>query len=124
MESGARRTKPLSVRIGSINLILVAADVNLLIEAAGRLAEGMRQTHEREGPATTAESLRLHLAELESLREVLANAAGSPADPPLAITRERARLLRQVMADVTGYQRGELTVSLRELRQILTDAYS
>jgi hypothetical protein len=123
MESGSRRTKPLPVRIGSVNLILVAADVNLLIEAAERLAQGMQQTHEREGHAGTAESLRLHLAELESLQEALASACGSLADPPLEISRERARLLRQVMADVTGYQRGELTVPLRELRQILTDAY-
>jgi hypothetical protein len=78
----------------------------------------MRQTHEREGHAGTAESQRLHLAELESLQEALASAAGSLADPPLAITRERARLLRQVMADVTGYQSGELTVSLRPRKRL------
>jgi hypothetical protein len=38
------------------------------------------------------------------------------------ITRDHGRLLRQVLADISGYQRGELTASMRELRRILSEA--
>jgi hypothetical protein len=38
------------------------------------------------------------------------------------VTRDRARLLREVLADITGYQRGDLTPGLRDLRRLLSDS--
>jgi hypothetical protein len=116
-----RRSRPLPVQVGNVHIVLTAADVNRLTDAISQLAAEMRKSHLQSDQAPTVEALRGHLADLDELRGVLASASGSLAGPPFEITREQARLLRTVLADVTGYQRGELTAALRELRQILTE---
>ena len=48
-------------------------------------------------------------------------ASGSPLDPFKLGVAERG-LLRGVLSDITGYQRGDLTPALRELRQVVSTA--
>ena len=60
-----------------------------------------------------------HLGELGTLRDELVAASSSLFAPPLRIEGDEARLLRNVLLDLTGYQRVELTPGLRELQQLL-----
>jgi hypothetical protein len=122
MEPTLHRARTLLVRYGNVHLILPGHDVTQLIEAIDTLAEGVRKAHlGRDVPGAT-KALEGHLDALQRLKDALAAPAHSLADPPLEITREHGRLLRQVLADISGYQRGELTSSLRELRRILSEA--
>ena len=121
MNVASAETRPLALQVGDGELLLVASDVNVLLDAIERLAEGMRESclyHQQPG---VLEALLTRSAELESLQDALATPARSLADPPLEITRVRARLLREVLADITGYQRGELTPGLRDLRRVLSE---
>src|SRR5437868_12897677 len=107
MDPAPRRVRTLSIKVGDVHLILPAHDVNLLIDGIARLAEGVRKAHlGRDVRHGTAEALESHLGELHALQEALSVTAHSLADPPLEITRQQNRLLRQVLADITGYQRG------------------
>jgi len=114
-------TRPLALQVGDGELLLVASDVNVLLDAIERLAEGMRESFLHHQQPGVLEALLTRSAELESLQDALATPARSLADPPLEITRVRARLLREVLADITGYQRGELTPGLRDLRRVLSE---
>ena len=121
MNVASAETRPLALQVGDGELLLVASDVNVLLDAIERLAEGMRESclhHQQPG---VLEALLTRSAELESLQDALATPARSLADPPLEITRVRARLLREVLAEITGYQRGELTPGLRDLRRVLSE---
>jgi hypothetical protein len=117
-----RRERPLPVRAGGAEVILVAADVNLLIDSIERFADGLRESYLNPERPGRAEVLRAQVDELQSLQEALATACSSLADPPLVIDTDRVGLLRKVLAEVTGYQRGELTAGLRALRLILAAA--
>ena len=121
MNIASADTRPLALQVADGELMLVASDVNVLLDAIERLAEGMRESflHHHHQPGVL-EALQTRSAELESLLYALATPARSLADPPLEITSVRARLLREVLADITGYQRGELTPGLRELRRVLS----
>src|SRR5690242_17279986 len=122
MEPTLHRARTLSVRYGNVHLILPGHDVNQLIEAIDTLAEGVRKAHLGRDVPGTAKALEGHLVALQRLKDALSAPAHSLADSPLEITREQGRLLRQVLADITGYQRGELTSTMRELRRILSEA--
>lgn len=106
---------------------MTAADVNLLIEGAIELARGARNAHAQRSIADDhlkehlGELVEAHLSELIALAEELAAASPLPLDPPLHLTRAKAQLLRQVISDLGGYQRRDLTPGLRMLRQILTE---
>jgi hypothetical protein len=50
---------------------------------------------------------------------VLVSSSTSLAGPPLKLERRIARLLRDVIADMRGYQRMDLTAGLIELRRML-----
>ena len=121
METTSTDTRPLALQVADGELMLVASDVNVLLDAIERLAEGMRESFLQHHQPGVAEALETRSAELASLQEALATPARSLADPPLEITRVRARLLREVLADITGYQRGELTPGLRDLRRVLSE---
>ena len=96
-------------------MTLDASDVNLLIEGALELARGARNAHDQR--QINDDHLREHLdelvdghlSELVMLAEELAGACPSPLDPPFDLTRTKAQLLRQVMSDLSGYQRRDLT---------------
>jgi hypothetical protein len=121
MSSASIDVRPLALDVGDEEVILVASDVDALLDAITRIAEGMRESFlQHRHQAGVLEVLRARAAELEALWDALAAPTRSLVDPPLEVTRDRARLLREVLADITGYQRGELTPGLRELRRLLS----
>ena len=106
-------------------MTLGASDVNLLIEGARELARGARNAHDRRLIEDDrlrehlGDLLDSHLSELSALAEELATASPTSQDPPLDLSRAKGRLLRQVISDLSGYQRKDLTPSLRQLRKVL-----
>ena len=82
----------------------------LLADAINRLIDGMLKSHTGiAAPPESAGSLHAYVAELQELRQACVRTSGSWADPPLKLDRGERRLLRMVLADITGYQRGDLT---------------
>jgi hypothetical protein len=120
MASGPSRVRWLAVQIGDVHLFLSSTDVRMLADAINRLIDGMLRS--RTGIAASPESagsLHAYVAELQELRQVFLRTSGSLAGPPLKLDRGESRLLRMVLADITGYQRDDLTQSLRQVRQLL-----
>jgi hypothetical protein len=113
------RTRPLSLRVGGRDVFLPAADANELVAAIGESIASTRAGLERL-PDTHDPKVSLSvIADLEQLRDAVATSAVGFADPPLEVRREDVYLLRQVLADISGYQRRDLTPGLRELRDAL-----
>ena len=109
MDSVSRRQRPLPLQVGDVYLILVPDDVNAILAGIGKLADGMRNANAGQDVRPGAEkALGTYLDELAALQQALTAPASSLADPPFEVTRDRARLLRLVLADITGYQRGDL----------------
>lgn len=102
--ASVHRERPLSLRLDGGSIALSAGDVNLVLQGIDALVDGPHASH---------------LGELGTLREELVNASSSLLAPPLRIAADEARLLRNVLLDLTGYQRVELTSGLRELQQLL-----
>jgi hypothetical protein len=100
-----RREGPLWLRPPGGAVVLSADDVNLLLAGIDALIDGPHASH---------------LGELGRLRRELLTASTSFLSPPLQLGDAEARLLRNVLIDLTGYQRVELTAGLDELRQLLT----
>ena len=84
------------------------------------MVEGVRKAYvgEEDRPGF-ADTLEAHVADLEGLRRKLLVESGSLLRPWNPQVSERS-LLRSVLSDITGYQRGDLTAGLRELREILS----
>jgi hypothetical protein len=122
VETAKLRTRPLALRVGVNGVVLDAAEVNLLVGSIERLVDGMRRAHLGSSRPGAAEALRAHLEELESLQQALLSSSLTLLDPPLELDKGRALLVRQVLSDIVGYQRGELAGGLRELRQALAPA--
>jgi hypothetical protein len=102
--ASVHRERPLSLRLAAGSIALSAGDVNLVLQGIDALVEGPHASH---------------LGELVTLRDELVTASASLFAPPLRIDADEARLLRNVLLDLTGYQRVELTSGLRELQQLL-----
>lgn len=120
MTSGSLRARPRAVQIGDVHLFLDAGDVNCLVGGIDRLIEGMLRSNGSTEQPGMAEAVQSHIADLEQLRRGFAQPSGTLADPPLQLDPRRARLVRSVLADITGYQRGDLTPGLRDLRQLIS----
>ena len=114
------RTRPLPLRVGDGEVILLADDVNQLVESADKLVAATYESLKRTSGQN--EVSQKAIEELESMSEVLTTAGLRFGDPPVEVDRDRARVLRQLLADIDGYQRRELTPGLRDLRQRLTAA--
>lgn len=65
------------------------------------------------------EALDAHIGRLYELADLLVRASSSLVEPPLKIDRRVGRLLRDVLADMRGYQRLDLTTPLQDLRRML-----
>ena len=105
LASVGRREQPLALRVPQGAVVLSADDVNLLLAGIEALVDGPHASR---------------LGELEMLRRELLAASTSVLSPPLEMDDNEARLLRNVLIDLSGYQRVELTASLDQLRQLLT----
>jgi hypothetical protein len=117
--AGGRRERPLLMRRGLFELVLPADDANMLLDAIDRLVEGMQKSRWDEDLPGVVEALNAHVERLYDLRDVLVSSSSSLAGPPLKLERQIARLLRDVIADMRGYQRIDLTAGLIELRRML-----
>jgi hypothetical protein len=113
------RTRPLPVLVGGNEVILLAEEVNALIESVDKLVASTYESIERAGQRHLHEIAQRSIDELEALADVLTGYGGRFGDPPLELDGDRSRVLRKVLADFDGYQRRELTAGLRELRAFL-----
>ena len=100
---------------------MLAVDVNALIEAMERLIETSEEALEQAPDASPVS--RAALDDLDRLATTLATASPGLTDPPISLDRTGARGLRNAMVDLAGYQRGELTPGLRDLRRLVDFAY-
>jgi len=104
-------------------VVLLPDDVNTLIDGIDRLVDavsaGIDRSHRPHQPHVS----RHMLERVEMLRGVLGASTSKLTDPAVEIPREDARLLRQVMADISGYQRNDLTRGLIELSLALDSAF-
>jgi hypothetical protein len=114
------RTRPLPLRVGDGEVILLADDVNQLVESADKLVAATYESLKRSGAEHDVSQKAID--ELESISEVLTTEGLRFGDPPVEVDRDRARVLRQLLADIDGYQRRELTPGLLDLRRQLTAA--
>jgi hypothetical protein len=94
--------------------VLLPADVDTLIAGIDRLVDTVTAKLEQAAPANPDVSRRA-LEGVGALRRLLEASTSRLTDPPVEITRETARILRQVMGDLSGYQKADLTRGLREL---------
>ena len=107
------------MRRGSYELVLPAGDTNLLLDAIDRLVEGMQKSRWDEHLPGVTEALNAHVQRLHDLQDLLVSSSSSLGGSPLRLERRIARLLRDVIADMRGYQRTDLTAGLLELRRML-----
>ena len=124
MNSGTRHG-PLALWIGGAELTLLADDVNTLIEAAHLWSASLTQQREqaRHERAEGSAAFEPILETLTSLRETLATAPSGLLDPPLRVDDAQAHLLRQLLDEMVGYQRRELTRGLAQLKVALHNAH-
>ena len=114
------RTRPLALRIAGEELILLGDDVNALVDSIDKLIAATYDALRRSGANDSrVEVSQQAIAEYEELAVALSTSGARLGDPPVEIDRERTRLLRQVVADLDGYQRRELTPGLLDLRKRL-----
>jgi hypothetical protein len=116
MEPTARRARPLPLQVSGGEVVLLAAEANLLIDAVGRLIAAIRRQR-RPVRNVTAKTIEAQVAELEALQQMLAAACGSLADRPLEISGDRARFVREALS--LG---GAVTAGTAELQRRLRSA--
>lgn len=117
------RLRPLALSIGGEELILLGDDVNAVVQSIDKLIGTTYEALRRSGAnESRIEVSRKAIADYEKLADVLCAAGSRLGDPPVEIDREHARLLRQAVADLDGYQRRELTPGLLDLRKRLAES--
>jgi hypothetical protein len=120
-QSSRQRSGPLTLGVGQSELTLTSSDVNALISAmeAWRhmLTKQLDQLARDKPQALEAATRRI--GRLQRLEEVLVGKSSRLSDPPLALDADQAILVQETLGELTGYQRGELTGSLRELKVAL-----
>ena len=112
-----RRTSPLALRAAGADFVVMANEVNVLLEATDVMSHALEEDIARH-PESASVS-RPVLESYKALRLALLTGSPSFADPPLVLDDETSRRLRSVLVDVGGYQRGELASALRQLRDAL-----
>jgi hypothetical protein len=113
------RLRTLLIQRGGLRVSLQSDDIDALLQAIDVMVDGVRKAYAREQDRPGfAETLEAHVFDLEGLRRKLLASSGTRFPWSPGVTD--ASLLRSVLADITGYQRGDLTPTLRELRDILS----
>jgi hypothetical protein len=112
-QTPAGRTSPLALRAGEHEVVLLPADVNALVDGMDRLVASVSRSA-GSGRVSSGVSLRA-VESIGALRTLLDSSTSRLTDPPVELDRDSARLLRQVLADLSGYQKADLTRGLRDL---------
>jgi hypothetical protein len=120
-QSSRLRSDPLTIGVGQSEFTLTSSEVNALISGmeAWRhsLARQLNQISRDQPQALEAATRRM--GRLERLEEVLVSTSSRLSDPPLELDDDQAKLVEETLGELTGYQRGELTGGLRELKLAL-----
>jgi hypothetical protein len=115
------RPRSLFVVQGELHCSVSPEEVMLLGQGIDAMIDGVRTAYINEDRPGFADTLERHVNELQALRDRLMSPDRSPLEPFKPDKRD-AGLLRGVLSDITGYQRGDLSPGLRDLRQILSTA--
>ena|SRR5690348_2900017 len=110
-----RRSGPLPLRVGGVEVLLLAAEVDLLLDAVALLRTTVEDAARKAG-RPQPQDVDDALAELA---ELLHSSARTLADEPFEPTADQRRLLNQALADLVGYHRVDLPGGLRTLREHL-----
>ena len=120
-QSSKLRSDPLTIGVGQSELTLTSSEVNALISGMETwrhsLARQLGQISRDQPQALEAAARRM--GRLERLEEVLMSTPSRLSDPPLELDEDQAKLVEEALGELTGYQRGELSGGLRELKLVL-----
>jgi hypothetical protein len=119
-QRAGRRSGPLSVRVGEADVMLTSLDATALIEGIEAWRRSLAKRLEESDKPETHEAATRRIGRLEQLEGLLVSAPSGLSDPPLELDDDQAKLVREALGELTGYQRSELSVGLRELRLTLS----
>lgn len=114
--AGPPRSAPLTLRVGPDELILLAKETNMLLDAVDSLAETIERQLERSSRPDDDLVSRAVIEELGELAALLESSATRFSDPPLELTPSQLRHVRQALSDLAGYHRTDLPPGLVDLR--------
>jgi len=116
-----RRSGPLTILVGQTELTLVSSEVNVLIDGMREwrqmLARQLEQVRRDKPQALEATTRRI--GRIEQLEELLAGTSSRLGDAPLTFDADQSDLVQETLGEISGYQRGELTGGLKDLRMAL-----
>jgi hypothetical protein len=116
----ARRTGPLPLRVRDSELILSAGDTNRLIAGVGAYCDSLHESARTSQKPEVIAHAHGTIEQLHALVEELTKPCNPLSDPPLELKSDQLRLMRRVLADMNGYQRGDLTPALSELSRVIS----
>ena len=99
-------------------MTLTASDINALVSGMEVWRHSLTKQVEQLGPdkpEAHGAAMR-RIGRLEELEELLIRQPSGLTDPPLELDADHASLVQEALGELTGYQRGELTGGLRELK--------
>jgi hypothetical protein len=113
------RSGPLTLRLEDGELTLTGSDTNALIDAMEAWRQSLTQRlaeHEHDRPERLEVTAR-SIDTLSKLEDLLATAPSRLSDPPLELDQDQVSHVLQTLNELSGYQRGELSSGLTELRR-------
>jgi hypothetical protein len=119
--SSRLRSDPLTIGVGQSEFTLTSSEVNALISGMEAWRHSLKRQLEqiaRDKPQAIEAATR-RIGRLERLEDVLVGTSSRLSDPPLELDADQATLVEETLGELTGYQRGELTGGLRELKLAL-----
>jgi hypothetical protein len=116
-----RRSGPLTILVGQVELTLVSSEVNTLIDGMREWRQMLsRQLDQlRRDKPQALEATTRRIGRIEQLEELLAGKSSRLGDPPLMFDADQTDLVQETLGEISGYQRGELTGGLKDLRMAL-----
>jgi hypothetical protein len=113
------RNGPLTLHFDDGEVTLTGSDANALIDAIEAWRQSLKQRlaeHEHDRPERLEVTAR-SIDTLARLEDLLATTPSRLSDPPLELDQEQANHVLQTLNELSGYQRGELSPGLTELRR-------
>ena len=116
-----RRSGPLTIEIGGSELTLTSSEVNVLLEGMREWRQMLSRQLEqiRRDKPQALEATTRRIGRIEQLEELLATKSSRLGDPALVLDADQTDLVQETLGEISGYQRGELTGGLKDLRMAL-----